>query len=228
MLYDRIPHIPGSSTRKTDLTVEAKVHHRLFENPLPGDLIIVQEKLDGVCVGVRKVSNDWTLCLDRDERPIDSEASKELRIFTKWVQRRNQKFLKLLQIQETAIGEWLALRHGTAYNLRHAPFVLLEIEKGGSFISYEELKERAKEAELPLPQEIMVKQQPVTLNQGLASQRKYNWHRASNREGLVWKLENNGVRNPKFTCQFRCSSHPRDLYLPQHNYAKESWNWVIQ
>lgn len=91
-----------------------------------GETVIVQEKLDGSCVGVVR-DGARLLALGREGRPCAESGNEARRWFAAWVAENERALRELVGPGEALVGEWLALVHGTRYELDHAPFVPFDV-----------------------------------------------------------------------------------------------------
>lgn len=87
---------------------------------------MVQEKLDGSCVGVVR-DGARLLALGREGRPCAESRNEARRWFADWVAEREAELREIVGPGEALVGEWLALVHGTRYELGHAPFVPFDV-----------------------------------------------------------------------------------------------------
>lgn len=132
--YPSIGHLPGSRTGPRDRTVSTSMA-RACTDPSAAradTTVTVQEKLDGSCVMVARVGGVVT-ALGREGRRASESPNVGRRMFARWVAREAARFEALLDAneEERAVGEWLALVHGTRYALTHEPFVLFDLVTGG-------------------------------------------------------------------------------------------------
>jgi hypothetical protein len=89
-------------------------------------MIIVQQKLDGSCCAVARIG-DEIVALGRAGFPAVTSPYVQHWAFAWWVKMQERRFLGFLEDGERVVGEWLALAHGTRYNLPHEPFVVFDI-----------------------------------------------------------------------------------------------------
>lgn len=126
--YGSIAHLPGSRLGPGDhhahegqariATVRVRDRH---------DTVVVQEKLDGSCVAVAKVGGE-IIALGRAGYPATSSPYEQHQLFAAWVRERRADFDGLLVEGERVVGEWLAMAHGTRYDLtERQPFVAFDI-----------------------------------------------------------------------------------------------------
>jgi hypothetical protein len=124
--YGSIPHLPGSRMGHGDhhchegqgviCTSKSRDKH---------DRIIVTEKVDGSCCGVLRLSGA-IIALGKSGYLASSSPYEQHHIFASWV-RDNENLFEFLTEGERVMGEWLALAHGTRYNLHHLPFCVFDI-----------------------------------------------------------------------------------------------------
>ena len=126
--YGSIAHLPGSRMGPGDhachpgqkVIATEKVRDR-------HDLVYVQEKLDGSCTAVAKVSGE-IIALGRAGWRADSSPYLQHVMFHDWVMANRSRFDALLNEGERVVGEWLAQAHGTRYDLTgREPWVPFDI-----------------------------------------------------------------------------------------------------
>lgn len=114
--YGSIPHLPNSRMGPGD-------HHchdgqaeiattRLRDHR---DRVIVTLKLDGSNVSIANAPGMGIVALQRHGYLAESSPHEQHRMFARWVQRNRERFDLAEGYRIT--GEWLALAHGTRYNL---------------------------------------------------------------------------------------------------------------
>lgn len=208
--YGHIPHLPGSRLGVGDHHCHAGQARMCCEKRRDKhDVIIVQEKLDGSCVSVARI-NGALVPLVRAGFTADSSPHKQHHIFSKWVTDHSSKF-DWLEEGRRVCGEWLAMAHGTRYNLPHEPFVAFDVLVGSDrIISALKLPEFG----LPTPRIIHIGD-PIGID---AIQLEPSTHGALDPvEGAVWRVERNGV--PDFICKFVRHDKQDGSY-----FDKETWN----
>ena len=128
--YGSIPHLPGSRRGPADKGLTEHQARILTEKGRDRhDTIIVQEKLDGSCVGVAKLDGRL-IALIRAGFPAAGSNYKQHHVFADWVDKHSARFEALLSEGERVCGEWLMEAHGTIYQLPHEPFVAFDILRG--------------------------------------------------------------------------------------------------
>lgn len=124
--YGRIGHLPGSRLGPGDNHVHPGQAAVMTERCTKLDRIIVQEKLDGSNVGVCLVGGE-VVAIGRAGWPAWSSKYEQHHLFAVWVRANEDRFRAVLREGERVCGEWLALMHGTRYELRHEPFVAFDL-----------------------------------------------------------------------------------------------------
>lgn len=122
--YGSIGHLPSSRLGTGDWSVTKGMARIATEKPRRGDRVIVTEKLDGACVSVANVDGRL-IALSRAGFAAADALYPHLRAFAPYVGKRIRQF-EWLQPGERIVGEWLALAHGTMYDVTHpdwAPFI---------------------------------------------------------------------------------------------------------
>ena len=137
--YGSIPHLPGSKFgNREDKGIDVKTANYFLKNPGKDNLILVTEKLDGTCVSVAKI-DDEIIPLIRAGYKADTSKWVQHHLFAEWVRENRDKFDNLKN-NERICGEWLAMAHGTIYNLEgRVPFVPFDLFTGTTRKPYKEL-----------------------------------------------------------------------------------------
>jgi hypothetical protein len=149
--YGSIPHLPGSRLGPGDYCIhegQAKIATERARDK--HDVIIVQEKLDGSNVAVAKVGGE-ILALTRAGYLATSSPYEQHHYFAAWVKENKKRFDNLLNEKERVSGEWLALAHGTRYNLTHEPFVAFDLITGTKREAYRDFEVMAKAFDFVIP-----------------------------------------------------------------------------
>jgi len=151
-LYGSIPHLPGSRAA-SDRTLSPAVARRCLDAAAarPGEEIIVQEKLDGSCVAIVRGESGRLEARGREGRLAAESGNEGRRMFAAWVAENEARFAGLLAEGEVLVGEWLALVHGTRYELGHELFVPFDLVRGPERVraSVDELSARLAPSGLP-------------------------------------------------------------------------------
>lgn len=86
-----------------------------------------QTKLDGSCVAVAKLNGEL-VPLIRAGYPARTSKREMHHVFADWVDDNSARFRHVLAEGERVVGEWLAVAHGTRYDLRgREPFVPFDV-----------------------------------------------------------------------------------------------------
>ncbi|CAN5924590.1 RNA ligase family protein [soil metagenome] len=127
-LSGSIPHLPGSRVA-ADRTVTATQARRCLD-PLAArasEAVVVQEKLDGSCVAVVRNARGEIEARGREGALAAESRNDARRMFAVWVDDHRARLEAVVREGETLVGEWLALVHGTRYELAHEPFVAFDL-----------------------------------------------------------------------------------------------------
>jgi hypothetical protein len=125
--YGSIGHLPGSRLGPGDHKVpDGQARICLEQTRDAHDRVIVTEKLDGSNVGVA-LKDGQLLALGRAGYLASQSPYEMHHLFAHWVRLNAERFRSCLQEGERVVGEWLALAHGTLYELPHEPFVVFDL-----------------------------------------------------------------------------------------------------
>lgn len=219
--YGHIPHLPGSRLGAGDYKISDGQARIATEKARDRhDVIIVQEKLDGSNVAVAKV-NDEIIALTRAGYLANTSPHLQHLIFSEWVEQNKRRFEGLLNEGERLCGEWLAMAHGTRYNLRHEPFVAFDLMRGTKRTNYNEFINRIQPFEFIPPMLISIGQPfPVEL---MIECIKVSGHGALDEvEGAVWRVERKGEVD--FLCKY-VHHHKQDgKYFEKNKNGQPIWN----
>lgn len=229
--YGSIPHLPNSrmgpsdhhchSGQATICCTKARDKH---------DIITVQEKLDGSCCAVAKVSG-IIMALGRSGHMAYSSPYEQHHFFGVWVDRNRDRFDKLLEDGERVVGEWLALAHGTRYELHHEPFVAFDIINQQSKRStYNDFVARATEVDLVIPR-LIHRGDPFSVKAMLDVLEPSGHGAIDPVEGAVWRVERNDP-NPNgkglhvdCLCKWVRQDKVDGKYLPEVSGQEPIWHW---
>lgn len=137
--YGSIPHLPGSKFgNRDDKGIDIKTANYFLRNPGKKNLILVTEKLDGTCVSVAKIDGE-IIPLIRAGYKAETSRWVQHHLFAQWVCENKGKF-EYLKNNERICGEWLAMAHGTIYDLDgRDPFVPFDLFSGLTRKPYQDL-----------------------------------------------------------------------------------------
>lgn len=227
--YFKIPHLPGSRTGASDRTAPPDLAERCTRQARPGELVLVQEKLDGSCVAVARVAGR-VLPLGREGTLAAESQNPGRQLFARWASERATLFEELLADGEWLVGEWLALAHSTRYELRHEPFVVFDgfSPHGGAALNqaarqwtFDELSERLT-AKLPQPL-LLHRGGALSVTDMLARLGQGGHGAVEPPEGAVWRLERAG-RVVSLAKYVRGDKIDGEL-LPENSGHEAVWNY---
>ncbi|MDA9003883.1 RNA ligase family protein [bacterium] len=223
--YSAIPHIRGSRLGKSERCIDENKRRMLTETVKNvDDLIIVQEKLDGSCVCAYRKGNE-IVAVGREGDLAQVSPNESRRLWADWVEQNEQRFLDLLKPGERAVGEWLAMAHGTRYTLEHEPFVLFDLFSSDNVeIAYDALSARASTQLFTLPK-LIHSGGPCSLVDAISILGD-GYHGAIDRaEGLVWRLERNG--RVLFKAKYVSPEKVDGCLLTEVTGNPSVWNWPL-
>jgi hypothetical protein len=219
--YGSIPHLPGSRVGIGDYHVNEGQARIATEKPRDQhDLIIVQEKLDGSNVAVTKVEGQ-ILALNRAGYVATTSPYQHHHLFAKWVAEHNSRFAALLNEKERLSGEWLALAHGTRYELPHEPFVAFDLIQGSERTPYHEFKARVTQYDFTVPWLLHIGGS-FSVEKMIKAISKSGHGALDEVEGAIWRIERKGKVD--FLCKY-VHHHKQDgKYFPEVTGKGEVWN----
>jgi hypothetical protein len=221
--YGSIPHLPGSRLGPGDhhchpgqeaiCTLKARDRH---------DRIIVTEKLDGGNVAIAKVDGRiWAL--GRAGYPAITSPFEQHHIFDQWVNYALGRWSSLLDEGEAIHGEWLAMAHGTRYDLPHEPFVAFDLTRNGQRVLHDELMGRAECFGIATPH-VISDGAPLTVADALDALGEHGKHGALEPvEGAVWRVERQGKFD--FLAKYVRPDKQDGKYLAEISGKPPYWHW---
>jgi hypothetical protein len=222
--YGSIPHLPGSRLgpgdhhchpgQETICTVKARDRH---------DRIIVTEKLDGGNVAIAKVEGKiWAL--GRAGYPAITSPFRQHHLFHDWVEAGRGRWSAMLGEGEALHGEWLAMAHGTKYDLRHEPLVAFDLTNGGPRVLHDELIDRCSRFDVTTPH-VISDGPPITVADALAAVGETGQHGALEPiEGAVWRVERRGAFD--FLAKYVRPDKQDGKYLSEITGCEPYWHWL--
>ena len=113
----------------------------------------MQEKLDGSCVAIVKRAGRRLEARGREGRLAGESRNQGRRMFAAWLAENEARFEGLLRDGEVLVGDWLALVHGTRYELAHDLFLPVDLVRGPERVRapLDELAARLADVALPSP-----------------------------------------------------------------------------
>lgn len=185
--YGSIPHLLGSKLGQGDYHIHEGQNRICTEKARDKhDVIIVQEKLDGSCVSVAKVNGQIFALTRAGYLATDSPYSQHW-YFNNYVRKNIALFDNLLSEGDRLCGEWLAMAHGTRYDLNHDPFVGFDIMTGTVRKPYEIVSTALNYFGIPFSKAIYIGK-PISPNY-------IEWNTgygAEQMEGLIYRVERKG------------------------------------
>ena len=219
--YGSIGHLPHSRMGEGDHKVPegmTKICHGKVRDYK--DTIVIQEKLDGSNCAVAKINNE-IIPLTRAGYRANTSPYEQHHMFEKWVAQNWQRFDDLLENDERIVGEWLAMAHGTKYDLPHEPFVVFDIMTETNRLPVRVFNERVLKYGFIVPK---------LINYGLAMPHKDilkrlepSGHGAIDPvEGYVCRVERDGEVD--FLAKWVRQDKIDGKYFAQ-NYGEDVWNY---
>jgi hypothetical protein len=220
-LYPSIPHLPGSRTAGDHAIGDAEAR-RCTEAEKPGDVVIVEEKLDGSCVAI--VRDQGKLhARGRDGSDAAASPNEGRRLFARWVAENTARLLPMLEDGEHIAGEWLALVHGIRYALPHGPFVVLDLFQNGERRAPRTLtRERAARATLPMPG-VVQEGHAIAVGEAMRKLGRGFSGAIDPPEGIVYRVERNKAF--AFACKWVRHDKIDGALLPEKTGKDALWNW---
>ncbi len=219
--YGSIPHLPTSRMGPAD-------HHctvgemRIATEKVRSrrDVVVVQEKLDGSCCAVARIGDD-IVALQRKGYLARSSPFEQHHLFADWVDANRDRFAAMLGDGERAVGEWLALAHGTRYDLPHEPFVLFDLMVDTSRFPHEVTSDLAHDNGFTTPRVLAIGPTPLDTVKDLL---KTSGHGALDPvEGAVWRVERDSQVD--FLVKWVRPDKVDGCYLPELTGGEPVWNW---
>lgn len=141
---------------------------------------------------------DGTLVsLSRAGFRADDALYEHLKAFAPYAEKRQAQFAALLNPGERVVGEWLAMAHGTMYDVTHhgfAPFVAFDLFRDGKRVLRDEFFERCTAAGLVTAHLIHDGAAPISIDEALTALGPLGQHGSTEAvEGAVWRVEREGA-----------------------------------
>lgn len=219
--YGSIGHLPFSRLGEGDHKVEEGMAKICLEKTRDRhDIVIIQEKLDGSNCAVAKVGGE-IFSLTRAGYEATTSPYEQHHLFAYWVRENHQRFFDLLNEGERVVGEWLALAHGTKYELTHEPFVTFDIMTEEKRITYWEFLNRVKRFGFTTPKLISYGK-PVSHKEILKILEPSGHGAKDPVEGYVCRVERKGEVD--FLAKFVRSDKEDGKYFKE-KFGEDVWNW---
>ena len=180
--YGSIGHIATSRLGENDYQVDPGQTDICTINA-KGNIVYVQTKLDGANVGVAKLPNGKIVGLTRKGYLLTDSTYEVHHSFHYWLKDNENIFANILMPGQRVVGEWLAMAHGTIYNLHgRSPFVAFDIMSESDRMTYENFIKNI-DGQLATPDTI---QGPIQPKEALKFLDSYG---AQIPEGVVYRVE---------------------------------------
>lgn len=224
--YPAIPHLPGSRTGPADrhlpLNKAALLIEKLYD---PRDEVIVLEKLDGSCVGAIRLDGE-IIAIGRDGDLAENSPNAGRRLWAEWVATQRERFLAVLAEGERLMGEWLALAHGTRYQLHHEPFVAFDLMRAAAERApYDALCTKAALGGFVTPA-LLHRGGPLPIAAAVDKLGKGHHGSLDAPEGAIWRLERAG--KVLLLAKYVRAEKIDGALLPENTGAAAVWNWLPQ
>ena len=162
-VYGSIPHLTGvdSHVSAGDKKIsEGQTKICVSRARDRHDRIIVQEKLDGACVGALRVSETEMRFLTRSGHDASTSPHSHHNLFAEWGGQKLQEFFDTLKVGEMLAGEWMTVAHGIRYEKLDDPFYAFDIIDANCWekkravkcrLPFEEQRERLLASDFGIP-----------------------------------------------------------------------------
>lgn len=225
--YGSIPHLPGSRMGPGDHKCPEGCLNIVTKTPRKHDIITITEKIDGSCCAVACVNGD--ICATtRSGYLATTSPYEQHHMFARWVRENYERFefLRNGYDNHRIVGEWVAMAHGTVYDLNgREPFVPFDIIDNvkNKRINYEIMKSLiTNHTGLSTPH--LIHTGPMEIQDALKTLGEFGQYGAKETvEGIVYRVETNGVFN--FICKYVRPEKVDGKYLPEISGNPAIWNW---
>lgn len=219
--YGSIPHLPGSRLGIGDHHCGAGQARIATEKTRDRhDVVIVQEKLDGSNVAVAKLNGDIIPLVRAGYTAISSKHLQH-HLFHNWVMKEKQRFDWLLNERERVCGEWLAMAHGTQYNLPHEPFVPFDLMRSTLRLPYSRFKSRVTDYGFTVPNTLHIGG-ACSLEQALKGIEQSGHGALDPVEGVIYRVENRNEVD--FLCKYVRHDKEDGKYFSEITGKEPVWN----
>jgi len=223
--YGSIPHLLGSKRGDGDHGISEGQHRICTERTRDSkDRVIVQVKLDGANVAVAKVDG-VIYPLTRSGYLASTSKYEHHQLFAEYVRDRWLMFDALLCDGEWVSGEWLALAHGTRYDLSSlSPFVVFDLFEhiGGKRIQATHARLQRLVGALTLAPTIH-EGGPLSIAEAMRRVNERLYGELDDPEGAVWRVERDGKVD--FMAKYVRPEKDNGCYLPEVSGGEPVWNW---
>jgi len=226
--YGSIPHLFGSRRGPRDFGVnDGQQRICCVKTRDKFDEIIVQEKLDGSNVAVA-FKDGQLLALTRAGLLASESPFIQHPAFASWVEANEARLRRVLREGERLCGEWLALAHGTIYDLPHEPFVAFDLMQNDVRLPYDEFLERLN-GDFITPR--LIHRGGAFSVKAMLEQLEPSGHGARDgAEGAVWRVERFDVKRKRKVVDFLAKYVRADKvdgkYLPREDSPEKPAIWL--
>lgn len=212
--YGSIGHLPGSKTGPGDHVMTGGQVKILTEKARDKyDEILVQEKLDGSCVGVMNIDDQLVPLIRAGYRAADSKRSQHHH-FHDWAF-NNYPLFDWLPLGWRVVGEWLLQVHSIRYDIEHrSPFVAFDIfDSDNKRICYSDFCDHCDRHRIETAP-LIHRGGPCSIEKAEHELGEYGYYGALDpAEGMVWRVERKGQVD--FLGKYVRKSHEPGKYLDQ-------------
>lgn len=210
--YGSIGHLQGSRVGPADHHVsdgQARIATEKLRDR--HDRVILQEKLDGSSVSIARLYDGNLVALQRKGWLASQSPYEMLQRFADWVDIHAIQF-EAIEKGQRLCGEWLALAHGTRYNLYNkSPFVAFDLMVKMERLGHDATRLAARLCDIPMVPTLS-DGPPVSIAAGEALLGKHGRYGAIDpAEGLVWRVERKG--RVDFLCKYVRPDKVDGLYI---------------
>lgn len=226
--YGSIPHLLGSRRGPRDYGVNVGQQRICCERTRDKfDEIIVQEKLDGSNVSVA-LKDGQIFALSRAGFLTSESPFAQHPAFASWVEANEARFRAVLREGERLCGEWLAVAHGTIYDLPHEPFVAFDLMLGEVRTPYDELLGRLN-GDFITPR-LLHRGSAFSVEQMLEHLEPSGHGARDGAEGAVWRVERFDPKRQQKVVDFLAKYVRADKvdgkYLPRDDEPDKPAIWL--
>lgn len=192
------------------------------------DEVFVQEKLDGANMAVA-LKDGEILALTRSGFLASESPFLQHPLFAQWVKENEERFRIVLREGQRLCGEWLALAHGTLYDLPHEPFVAFDLIGVEERTIYDDFIERLK-GEFVVPR-LLHRGGAFSVEEMLAVLEPSGHGARDGAEGAVWRVERYVTARKRkvvdFLAKYVRPGKEDGRYLPSeaHPEREPIWQW---
>lgn len=220
--YGSIPHLPGSRMGPGDHHCHAGQETICLKKTRDKhDRVICSEKLDGSNVAVANVNGE-IIAVGRAGYLASQSPYLQHKYFAIWVGMNYDRFEAILKPGERLNGEWLALAHGTRYNLPHEPFVAFDLMVEDKRLPFNEVVARCQSAGITMPR-VLSDNGPISVEKVLTMIETSGHGALEAVEGAVWRVERQGKFD--FIAKWVRPDKVDGKYLTDITGAAEIWHW---